>query len=163
MEGNQRVPTARTKGLVIEALPDEVLVYDLDRHHASCLNQTAALVWKHCDGKRTVAQTARLLGKELRAPVDEWVVWYALDQLAKFDLLEERVILPPDLSPDLSPLSRQQFLRKIGIAAAIAVPIIVSIVVPTPMQAASCKASGQSCTSGAQCCSGVCSALFACA
>ena len=40
-------PRARTEGLVVTELPDELLVYDLERHRAYCLNPTAALVFKH--------------------------------------------------------------------------------------------------------------------
>ena len=50
----QSVPRARKEGLVVQDMPDELLVYDVDRHKAHCLNQTAALVWKRCDGKTSV-------------------------------------------------------------------------------------------------------------
>ena len=48
------VPKARHNKLVIQELEDEVLVYDLERNQAHCLNRTAALIWEHCDGKQTV-------------------------------------------------------------------------------------------------------------
>ena len=53
------LPRMREQGLVVDDLPDEVLVYDLDRHQAHCLNRTAALVWRHCDGQTTVKEIAR--------------------------------------------------------------------------------------------------------
>ena len=58
MERIAAAPFARKREghLVIDELPDEVLVYDLDRHKAHCLNQTAALVWQHCDGKMAIAR-----------------------------------------------------------------------------------------------------------
>ena len=37
------LPEARQDGLVIEELLEEILVYDLKRHRAYCLNRTAAL------------------------------------------------------------------------------------------------------------------------
>ena len=43
-------PLARKEGLVIQELPVEVLVYDLDRDKAHCLNETAAMVWRKCNG-----------------------------------------------------------------------------------------------------------------
>ena len=46
-----RLPRMREQGLITDELPDEILVYDLDRHKAHCLNRTAALVWRQCDGK----------------------------------------------------------------------------------------------------------------
>jgi|SRR6266404_6365388 len=39
-------PRLGRERLIIDELADEILVYDLDRHKAPCLNQTAALVWK---------------------------------------------------------------------------------------------------------------------
>jgi hypothetical protein len=38
-------PKKRRKGLVVHALPDETLVYDLENDRALCLNRTAALVF----------------------------------------------------------------------------------------------------------------------
>ena len=45
------MPQARKDGLIIKALTDEVVVYDLERHEVHCLNRVAALVWQHCDGR----------------------------------------------------------------------------------------------------------------
>jgi hypothetical protein len=53
---------------VIQELPDETLVYDLQRNRAHCLNRTAALVWRHCDGQATVADLARSLKDTLNLP-----------------------------------------------------------------------------------------------
>src|ERR1700674_5130626 len=78
---NQQKPLARKAGLVIQELPDEVLVYDLERDRAHCLNQTAAFVWQRCDGKNTTQQIARTLGRQFDCAVDEKIVWLALDQL----------------------------------------------------------------------------------
>ena len=38
-------PIARHAGLVIQEMPDEVLVYDMDSNKAHCLNETGSL-WK---------------------------------------------------------------------------------------------------------------------
>ena len=43
---NSQYPVARKSGLVVQEMPDEVLVYDLNSNKAHCLNQTAASVWK---------------------------------------------------------------------------------------------------------------------
>ena len=88
-------PRARTEGLVVRELPDELLVYDLERHRAHCLNPTAALVFKHCDGRRSVAQIARILRRELDvdAPADESLVWLSLYATA-LGVLAERMTRP---------------------------------------------------------------------
>jgi len=89
------IPRARREGLVIQELPDEVLVYDRERDKAHCLNQTAALVWGYCDGRTTVPMMARHLERDLKTnKVDEKIVWYALDQLSNDQLLEEALWLP---------------------------------------------------------------------
>jgi hypothetical protein len=59
------LPRMRAYALVIDDLPDEVLVYDLERHQAHCLNHTAALVWRACDGNLAPAQNAGKLTAEL--------------------------------------------------------------------------------------------------
>lgn len=130
------VARAREDRLVVQELPDEVLVYDLDRHKAHCLNRTAALVWRHCDGRTTAAEMACLLEKELKFPVDEAVVWLALGRLGRAHLLEERVRPPAGAAG----LSRREVVRRLALAGGLLVllPLVSSIVAPTAAHAASC-------------------------
>ena len=163
-------PRARTEGLVINDLTDEVLVYDIKRDKAHCLNQTAAAVWKLCDGQRTAAQiAAHVSGQEPGASrqaadgrrqesdrgsghvMTEQMVWVALEQLGRDHLLEERMKWPAAIPH----LSRREVMR-LGLGAAIAVPIIVSISAPLPAQAVTCKAKNANCSTGAECCSKAC-------
>ena len=120
------LPHAREDGLVVKVLSDEVLVYDLERHQAHCLNQAAALVWQHCDGRTTVSAVAAILGKELESVADEEVVWLALDGLRKANLL--RVTTGREKQPTRL-VSRRALMRKLGYAAAL-LPLVTSIVVP---------------------------------
>ena len=62
---NSQVPVARKQGLVVQEMPDEVLIYDLDTNKAHCLNQTAAFVWKSCDGKKHGRNDCRIVGKRV--------------------------------------------------------------------------------------------------
>lgn len=152
----RRIPRGRTEGLVIRELPDEVLVYDLNRDRAHCLNPTAAFIWKHCDGQTGVASMVQLLSRECNAPVDEAVVWLALEQLGRTHLLSEQ-FPPPAQRPGVS---RREVLRKFGKAAAVALPVVTSLVVPKASEAASCTSSGSACTTSAQCCTSLCSGGF---
>jgi len=127
------VPKARHNKLVIQELEDEVLVYDLKRNQAHCLNRTAALIWEHCDGKQTVRGLARLLEQEFGVVTDEEVVWLGLLQLNKFHLLQEQ--MAPSAGPDR--ISRRELGRRLGAVAASSLPLIVSVVAPTAAQAAS--------------------------
>lgn len=147
-------PLARKQSLVVKQMSGEVLVYDLDRDKAHCLNETAALVWKLCDGKNDPATIAKLMEKELQAPIDEKIVWYALSELGKDHLLDQQ----PEAPPQVSGMNRREMIRTLGVAAVVAVPVVTSIVAPTPAQAATCVPSGGSCTGPAQCCSGICNA-----
>ena len=146
---SSQLPRRRADGLVIHDLPDEVLVYDRERDQAHCLNQTAALVWRACDGTRTPAEIARRLTATLDQSVSEDLVLLALDQLDKFELLEAS---GPAFG-HFSALTRRQMVRTLGIAAAVAVPVVTSIVAPTPAQAATCIAPGQPCSQSIFCCS----------
>ena len=122
------MPIARQDELVVEELPGETLVYDLKRHKARCLNRTAALVWRRCDGETSVADVAALLKKELDIPTDEAVVWMALDRLGRAHLLSEPVTLPADRAQ----YSRREVLRTLRRVAGISLllPVIESIVAP---------------------------------
>jgi coenzyme PQQ synthesis protein D (PqqD) len=137
-------PKAREEGLAVERVDDEVLIYDLERDRAHRLNETAALVFEHCDGERDPAGLAELLSEKSGGPVDEGVVRAALVRLSDARLLDERV------GPaDGDGWSRRQALRKIGAAGAVAglgLPVVKSIVAPTPAAAqASCAADGERC------------------
>src|SRR6266849_7499417 len=95
MKQAQTKPLARKEGLVIQELPDEVLVYDLERDRAHCLNETAAFVWQRCDSRNSTAQIALTLGNQFNCEVDERIVWLALDQLGRNHLLEGQPPPPP--------------------------------------------------------------------
>lgn len=153
----QVLPLARTDQLVVQELPDEVLVYDLKRHAAHCLNKASAEVWRRCDGRTTVAEMTRRLGREFDAPVDEDVVWLALGQLRKYHLLAEGSASAPQLK-----VSRRDLVRKY-LPAALAIPLILSVPAPTPAQALSkcpgpcepCDFSTNPCCPGLSC-DGIC-------
>ncbi|HEY0322715.1 MAG TPA: PqqD family peptide modification chaperone [Pyrinomonadaceae bacterium] len=147
-----RTPKARSDGLVIKKLPDEVLVYDLENNQAHCLNQAAALVWSHCDGRNSVEEIAGLVEAEAEGIFTEEVVWHALAQLERFSLLEERIEVPGEIAL----LSRRELGRRLGLATITALPFILTIVAPEEASAASCRATGNSCAVNAQCCSGLC-------
>jgi hypothetical protein len=147
-------PLARKDGLLVQELSHEVLVYDLERDKAHCLNPTAALIWKHCDGRTSVNEITRLLEKSSGVSVDEDVVWCALNQLEKDRLLQEPMAWPAGVER----ISRRELVRRLGIGAAIAIPLVTSIIAPTAAYAGSplCN-TGTPCTTDAQCsaaCSG---------
>lgn len=155
------LPQARQEEIVIQELPDETLIYDLKSHKAHCLNQTSALIWKYCDGQTTAAEMAKLLERDLRTPINQDLVWFTLERLAKARLLKERIVWPHETAR----LSRREVMRKLGLGAAIAAPLIMTVAAPQSVHAASCvtncagrprgtpcfNAQGNNCT---KCCSG---------
>jgi hypothetical protein len=146
LRADMPLPHARSKGLVVRELADEMLVYDLERNRAHCLNPAAALIWKRCDGQTTVGEAARLLREGLGEPVDEQIVWYALAQLEK-----DRLLVDPVSGPLILP--RRQLVRILGVSA-LAMPVISSLVAPAAAAAASCLPKHTAgCTSCTQCCS----------
>lgn len=131
---------AREKELIVKELDDEVLVYDLERDKAHCLNYSAAFVWKHCDGQRSVDEIARLMEKEWRTPVNEDAVWFALNKLSKADLLQERVDLPEAKAG----ISRRSAVRRLAFGSLL-IPAVISIVAPTALAGASVPPACQQC------------------
>lgn len=145
-------PRARRAGLQVQELDDETLVFDSTNDQANCLNATATLVWKYADGTRSVPDLANELTRALGTPVDQRVMWYALGQLSNKNLLQESAVIPNEYGN----LTRRGFLTKAGlVGTAVAIPVIVSIVAPSPAHAQSgCVGFGGPCTSDGQCCSG---------
>lgn len=152
-------PKSRREQLVIQELPGEILIYDLKTNKAFCLNHTAAFVWQHADGQTPVKQIAYLLQKKLKTAVDETVVWFALEQLEKDGLLENKIYAPTLFAG----MSRRQLITTLGKSAAVAVPLVIMITAPTALSAQSAGggptnlSNGSACTSGGQCSSGTCS------
>ena len=149
----QKMPQARRSGLIIQEVDSEILIYDQNSNKAHCLNQTAAKVWKYCDGETTLADACSALSRDLETPVDEKLVWYAVDQFSKDNLLAKEINLPAFIIPGMN---RRQMVRTLGLAAIVAVPLVTSIVAPMPAQAATCKNTGASCAAPSDCCSGLC-------
>jgi len=132
MNNSQR-PIARKSGLVVQEVPDEVLVYDLESNKAHCLNQSAAIVWKSCDGNNSVSEIAKLVESQAGGKVTEDFVWLAIDQLSENNLLETQI------ASSFAGTSRREVIKKIGLASMVAIPVIASLVAPqSAFAAASC-------------------------
>ena len=80
-------PRARRDRLLIREMGEEIVVYDLERHRAHALSRSATLVWRLCDGQKSIAELAAALEHELHSEVDDEVVWLVLNRLAQAHLL----------------------------------------------------------------------------
>ncbi len=146
-----QLPRLREENLIVDdGLLDELLVYDLDRHKAHCLNLSAALVWKHCDGNSTASEIAARVSRKLKQDFPEDAVWLAVRQLEKLHLLQGSVPIPPRFAG----LSRREMIRGLGLAAVVAIPVVTSIVAPTAAEASTCADVNQDC-SIKLCCDGL--------
>ena len=143
-------PATQKGGLTVTALDDEILVYDPETMRASCLNSFAAEVLALCDGQRSAPEIARDLPFD---DVDERVVWLALEDLEKAQLLRDG---SPFASNAYARTNRRAFMKQLGLGSAAAVPIVAGISLPTAAQAATCLQSGASCTNDDECCSRDC-------
>lgn len=146
-------PKAKREDLMVEEAGGELIVYDLKRHRVHCLNAAAVRVWRLCTGRRTVAELAAKLESALEPAARETVVGDAIAQFERLGLVEPSDSVAPRR------MSRRELVRKIGIgalAAGVVLPLVTSIVAPTPAYAQSCRANGTPCATSAQCCSRCC-------
>jgi hypothetical protein len=144
-------PEARAESVIAEEVDGEVLIYDVERDEAHCLGDTAALVWKHCDGRTSVASLAKLLPDHVGDGSRERLVVDAIEQLSERNLLAKPVAVPANGDGR----SRRDFIVRVGgagAAAAVGGSLITSIVVAPPSAHASHLASCAACTVGGHPC-----------
>jgi hypothetical protein len=155
----EQFPIARQKDLIVEELSDEVLVYDVTTDKAHCLNRTSALIWKNCDGEKSEREISRLLEQEFKSPVPVELVSLGLDELAAHGLLQPEISMVPKAQ-----VSRRRLIQNLGLTAAVAVPLIMSLSVPAAAGASSTtdpcianpRAEGCPCNQDGDCDSGNC-------
>lgn len=142
---DQQRPLARSERVIIEALGDELLVYDLDSDEAHSLDASAAAIWQACDGAVTVAEISARVG------LSEAAVRLTVERLAGLDLLAAGSFTPPAVT-------RRAVLRRglvAGAVATAAAPMITSIVAPAAAQTTSgCSGEFESCADQV-CCPGL--------
>ena len=143
-------PMSRKDEIVVQELDGETLIYDLKTNKAVCLNETSALIWAACDGTRNVSEIGSYASAQLNAPVNDDLIWLALDQFKKESLL--------DAAPEenyFGGMSRREVIKKVSIGAAVAIPIVAGLLAPPIYAAGSacgfgCKCNGAS-TNGIAC------------
>jgi hypothetical protein len=150
---------ARTDGLLIEELGDEAIIYDLKRDRVHHLNHTALVVWRRCDGRTPPETIARSIHETTGLPQEPAIITFALEQLHDAELIlgsrrvegaavddmptRSQAADADDLNGADAALARIQALELsrrrlllLGLSAA-AVPLVSSIVAPTPAMAQS--------------------------
>ncbi len=136
-------PIARMEELVTQEINGELLIYDLRTNKAHHLTETAAFVWKNCDGTKSIEEIRKITSNHFKVDVNQDFISLALHQLSKNDLLKNEVKVIPEIS-------RREVIKRIGLATMIALPIVASLSVPnTALASASCV--GAPCSSPADC------------
>jgi hypothetical protein len=144
-------PLSRQSDILVQDLENELLIYDLRLNKAYCLNHTSALVFQLADGAKTVSEISELMNQKLGILVSEDLVWLALQDLEKENLLGNS----EELTDVLANLSRREIAKKVGLASMAALPIIASVIAPSAAAAQSTSPSVR-CLSPAECPSGNC-------
>jgi Coenzyme PQQ synthesis protein D (PqqD) len=125
IQANEKTPLRlQSANLILEDVRDELMIYDPERNKAFCLNQTAAYVWRHSDGKTTVAEMAKRMEEDLKKPVNEQVILFALEVLFKDGLLAPGTPLPRIAYG----VTRRDMLQKMGLGA-MAIPVVTALFV----------------------------------
>ena len=141
----------RKAGLIVEDIEDETIVYDpkVDRMH--CLNPTAAFIFRLCDGATHVDHAARRLAKRVGSRTDARLVDLALQRLSRARLIE------PSRGRPFALVSRREAAKALGLTGALSalLPVVISVVAPTPASAATCHTAGECCVNKAECCPGL--------
>lgn len=144
-------PLTRKANLVVREIKDEVLLYDLSLHKAYSLNRVSALAYHLCDGTNSISEISELMTRELKTPVSEGMVWLALKELNRQNLLENG----ESFSAQVAGVSRRELLRTARATSIAMLPVIISIVVPQAAMAATCIPAFQNCSPGGiDCCPG---------
>ena len=147
-----KFPLSRNKDIVQQELKDGLLIYDLVINKAYHLNETSAAIYRLCDGNNSISDIKKSIGRELKQPVSEDLVWLALDQLKEDNLLTEK----KEIKTYFNGLSRREVIKKVGLASMIALPLITPLVAPKAVEAQSCTAAGGTCSNGKDCCTNLC-------
>ena len=120
----------RIDDAIVETVGEELCIYDPKRKRVHSLNPTAAYVWHLCDGQTSTSEIALRSSDELGTKHAGALVDMSLQRLRNAGLLDA------DSAPQAATVSRRQALGRLGLAAS-TLPVIVSIIAPTPAQASS--------------------------
>jgi hypothetical protein len=145
-------PKTRNENIVVQEIENEILIYDLELNKAFCLNETSAIIYQLCDGKNSIADISSSIAKKLNQPINDELIWLALDGFKKDNLLENN----EQFEVDFNGLTRRQVIKKVGFGSLVILPIISSVVAPVAGATASLAPLFAACTTNSDCASNFC-------
>lgn len=136
-----RVNVTQVRGshLIVEPIGDDIVVYNRRTHVAHLLDPRAAFVWRAAKDGCALADVVALMDGKTAAERKS-VAELAIADLQAAGLLICDAPMPP----------RRSALKALG--HAVALPMVVSILAPSPAAAASNLAPGAACTQGTDFC-----------
>ncbi len=145
-------PVARSEGLLVEELDDELIICDMERDVVHGLNGPAAVCWQALDGTKNVRDLAALIYPEIPAEAAIQLVRLALKTLDEKHLLAQGIPAGSINRRDCLKMLRQHGIKAAGVIVGIA-----SVVSPSPSAAQSGGAGiGEDCFEDSECASGCC-------
>jgi hypothetical protein len=127
-------PRVRQSGLLSENMHRERVIYDNGNKKVHHLNPTMTWVWDRCDGSRTLDELIAALHSETGCDDARGLIVSGLKQLTAANLLEPGSVDLTTLEDERSTVSRR---AAVVAGISMAVPIMTSILAPTPAAAKS--------------------------
>jgi methyltransferase family protein/coenzyme PQQ synthesis protein D (PqqD) len=116
----------RVEGIQIEHAADEILVVRTATWEAHALNQSAAAVYRLCDGKTSRPEMAAEIRARTGLPPDDEIV-----DLALAELVDAQLVVLNDPEPK-SNITRRSLIRRLALSsrAASMLPVVETILMP---------------------------------
>ena len=127
-------PRVRQSDVFSEEIQEERVIYDNSNQRVHHLNPTMSWVWSHCDGSRTIDELTVAMQNATGSDDARGLIASGLAQLAEANLLEPGSVDLTALEGERSTVSRR---AAVVAGISIAVPIMTSILAPTPAAAKS--------------------------
>lgn len=120
----------RSTTVISEAVGDGLGVFDPTRKQSYVLNATSALVFQHADGQTTPQQLTELMRRKFNVPASqaEHLMWLALDELQKTNLVQSGVATTAAPAPLLTRRQMLSGMAAVGLSLAL-MPIVAPMVV----------------------------------
>ena len=126
-------PIRQKHDLICEDVLGECVIYDGRQKKAHHLNSTLTWIWNRCDGETTVEALVTAFDKQFNVTNGNHVVLTGLQQLNAHDLLENQSDISDVVAAERTSVSR----RAVVVGGSVLMPLLTSIVAPTPAAAKS--------------------------
>jgi hypothetical protein len=127
-------PRVRHSNLWAEELNEQYVIYDTHNQTVHGLNRTMSWLWSHCDGSRTLDDLIAAMQRDTGDDNAHSLITVGLKQLAEANLLEPESV---DLNAVMAEPSTVGRRAAVAAGLSIAVPMMTSIIAPTPASAKS--------------------------